>query len=354
MQERYSGDIHDFFKLNFLEFLSNGLRQKIGLNWYLVKPELIGNSEIKKNDGEKRKFLTLQEFIKINPDLIYCSISGYGQSGPYQEKKVYDPLIQGTVGIPNAQSDKFPELIRTIIYDKLTGLTSAQAISAALFQRERGEGGQYLPISMMESALYYNWPDLMINHTFEEGGVSLGELADLFEVYETSDGAVVIIIIAADEVFINFCSLFELNLHEHEKYSNLASRLIHRKELTDEINAVTRKYSTSDLVIIMDKAGISASICNQLEDVHQDPQVIDQGSIVTIDHPDLGKMRMPKPPVNFKGQGIFPRSLAPILGHDNNEVLSSIGVEDDTIRRMEEREQQNRELLAALMPTNQE
>ncbi len=302
----------------------------------------------------KKLGIDYETLVKINPDLIYCSISGYGQSGPYQEKKVYDPLIQGTVGIPNAQSDKFPELIRTIIYDKVTGLTSAQAISAALFQRERGEGGQYLPISMMESALYYNWPDLMINHTFEEGGVSLGELADLFEVYETSDGAVVIIIIAADEVFINFCSLFELNLHEHEKYSNLASRLIHRKELTDEINAVTRKYSTSDLVSIMDKAGISASICNQLEDVHQDPQVIDQGSIVTIDHPDLGKMRMPKPPVNFKGQGIFPRSLAPILGHDNNEVLSSIGVEDDTIRRMEEREQQNRELLAALMPTNQE
>ena len=67
----------------------------------------------------------------------------------------------------------------------------------------------------------------------------------IFEVYETSDGAVVIIIIAADE-FYKFCSLFELNLHEHEKYSNLASRLIHRKELTDEINAVTRKYSTSD------------------------------------------------------------------------------------------------------------
>ena len=302
----------------------------------------------------KKLGIDYETLAKINPDLIYCSISGYGQSGPYQEKKVYDPLIQGTVGIPNAQSDQFPELIRTIIYDKVTGLTSAQAISAALFQRERGEGGQYLPISMMESALYYNWPDLMINHTFEEGGVSLGELADLFEVYETSDGAIVIIIIAADEVFINFCSLFELKLHEHEKYNNLASRLIHRKELTDEINAITRKYLTSDLVSIMDKAGISASICNQLEDVHQDPQVIDQGSIVTIDHPDLGKMRMPKPPVNFKGQGVFPRSLAPILGHDNKEVLSSIGVDDDTIRRMEEREQQNRELLAALMPTNQE
>ena len=106
---------------------------------------------------------------QIKPDLIYCSISGYGQSGPYKEKKVYDPLIQGTVGIPNAQSSNSPELIRTIIYDKVTGMTSAQAISAALFQRERGEGGQYLPISMLEAALYYNWPDIMMNHTFEEG-----------------------------------------------------------------------------------------------------------------------------------------------------------------------------------------
>jgi hypothetical protein len=70
MQDRYSGDIHDFFKLNFLEFMSHGLKEKIGLNWYLVKPELIGSSELKKKDGEKRKFLTSHEFIKINPDLI--------------------------------------------------------------------------------------------------------------------------------------------------------------------------------------------------------------------------------------------------------------------------------------------
>ena len=70
MQERYSGDIHDFFKLNFLQFMSHGLKEKIGLNCYLVKPELLGNSEVKKNDGEKRNFLSSQEFIKINPDLI--------------------------------------------------------------------------------------------------------------------------------------------------------------------------------------------------------------------------------------------------------------------------------------------
>ena len=102
----------------------------------------------------------------------------------------------------------------------------------------------------------------------------------------------------------------------------------------------------------MDKEEISASVCNQLDEVHTDPQVVDQGSIALIEHPELGTMRMPKPPANFKGQDVFPRSLAPVLGHDNREVLSSIGVEGDTIDRMEERERQNRELLASLMPTN--
>ena len=296
----------------------------------------------------KKLGIDYETLSKIKPDLIYCSISGYGQSGPYKEKKVYDPLIQGTVGIPHAQSGKFPELIRTIIYDKVTGLTSAQAISAALYQKANGEGGQYLPISMLESALYYNWPDIMMNHTFEEGGINLGELADLFEVYETKDGGVVLIIIANDEVFTKFCSVFDLNLYQEEKYNNLVSRIINKEELTKEINKVTSKISSKELEQMMDVEGISASICNELNEVHLDPQVIDQKSIAEIEHPDLGIMRMSKPPANLKGQGIFPRSLAPVLGHDNRTLLEELGIENDIIERMEQREQQNRILIETM------
>ena len=302
----------------------------------------------------KKLGIDYESLSKINPDLIYCSISGYGQSGPYKEKKVYDPLIQGTVGIPLAQNNQSPELIRTIIYDKVTGLTSAQAISAALYQKAIGEGGQYLPISMMESALYYNWPDLMMNYTFDEGGVNIGELADLFEVYETNDGGVVLIIIANDEVFTKFCTVFDLSLHLDEKYNNLVSRIINKEELTIEINKVTRLLSSKELEDKMDREGISASICNELNEVYKDPQVVEQGSIAEINHPELGIMRMPKPPANLKGQSSFPRSLAPILGYDNREVLSSINIDDDTIQRMEDREKQNREMLASLMQANEE
>ena len=302
----------------------------------------------------KKLGIDYESLSKINPDLIYCSISGYGQSGPYKEKKVYDPLIQGTVGIPLAQNNQSPELIRTIIYDKVTGLTSAQAISAALYQKAIGEGGQYLPISMMESALYYNWPDLMMNYTFDEGGVNIGELADLFEVYETNDGGVVLIIIANDEVFTKFCTVFDLSLHLDQKYNNLVSRIINKEELTIEINKVTRSLSSKELEDKMDHEGISASICNELNEVYKDPQVVEQSSISEIDHPELGIMRMPKPPANLKGQSSFPRSLAPILGYDNREVLSSINIDDDTIQRMEDREKQNREMLASLMQANEE
>ena len=103
------------------------------------------------------------------------------------------------------------------------------------------------------------------------------------------------------------------------------------------------------------KPGVRCSdICNELNEVHLDPQVIDQGSIVDIDHPDLGIMRMPKPPANLKGQGTFPRSLAPILGFHNREVLSGIDIDNDTIERMEEREKQNRDMLATLMQAAEE
>ena len=302
----------------------------------------------------KKLGIDYESLRKINPNIIYASISGYGQSGPYQNRKVYDPLIQGTVGIPFAQNNDTPKLLKTIIYDKVTGLTAAQAITAALLQREREGVGQYLPISMMESALYYNWPDLMINHTFDEGGLNIGELADLFEVYEAKDGSVIMILIPTDEVFNKFCEVFNIELNKDEKFNNTLARLINKEDLTTEINKVTKEFTAKDLVAKMDAEEVPASICNKLEDVYRDEQVLDQGSIVEIEHPELGKMRMPKPPVKFIGQAEFPRSLAPILGADTREVLVDLGIEEEVIGKLEEREEQNRILLESFNPISTE
>jgi crotonobetainyl-CoA:carnitine CoA-transferase CaiB-like acyl-CoA transferase len=117
---------------------------------------------------------------------------------------------------------------------------------------------------------------------------------------------------------------------------------LNKESLTAEINKITKQFSSKELEVKMDFEGISSSICNELNEVHKDPQVIQQNSIVTIEHPELGKMRMPVPAAKLKGQKEFPRSLAPVLGFDNRQVLSELEIEDDIITRMEEREKQNR------------
>ena len=107
----------------------------------------------------------------LNPDLIYTSINGMGEVGPLAEQKVYDYVIQGISGLLNAHlsSERIDQLqmVRTIIYDKVTALTAAQGITAALLARERGAGGQHVKLSMLDAALYFNWPDLMWNFSFK-------------------------------------------------------------------------------------------------------------------------------------------------------------------------------------------
>lgn len=287
-----------------------------------------------------------ESVIELNPEIIYCSISGYGQSGPYKERKVYDPLIQATTGTAAAQNPENPEMFRTIVFDKVTALTAAQSLTSALLQKERTGKGQYLPISMMDSALYYSWPDMMMNQTFLEGGDSIGELADYFSAYKTKDGFITIILIPTDEVFGGFCEYFQIKLHQDERFIDAASRVKNKTELTIEINKTTQKFSTDELISLMDELGVPASVVNQLEDIHKDPQVIQQGSLVEVEHPTAGTMRMPKPPFTFRNQDVFPKTQATVLGADTREVLEELEIEQAHIERLEEREKQNRELLA--------
>mgnify|MGYP006131597069 FL=1 len=287
-----------------------------------------------------------ESVVELNPEIIYCSISGYGQSGPYKERKVYDPLIQATTGTSAAQNPENPEMFRTIVFDKVTALTAAQSLTSALLQKERTGKGQYLPISMMDSALYYSWPDMMMNQTFLEGGDSIGELADYFSAYKTKDGFITIILIPTDEVFGGFCEYFQIKLHQDERFIDAASRVKNKTELTIEINKTTQKFSTEELISLMDELGVPASVVNQLEDIHKDPQVIQQGSLIEVEHPIAGTMRMPKPPFTFRNQDVFPKTQATVLGADTREVLEELEIEQAHIERLEEREKQNRELLA--------
>ena len=118
-----------------------------------------------------RMGFSYEEVKEINPDIVYVSISGFGQDGPYANQRVYDAIIQATSGFADTQTDPEsgkPNLIKTLVCDKVTALTVSQAITSALFARANGQGGQHLKVNMLDASVAFLWPDAMYNHTFLE------------------------------------------------------------------------------------------------------------------------------------------------------------------------------------------
>lgn len=232
--------------------------------------------------------LGYEDLKVLNPELIYASISGMGEVGPYAEQRVFDYVIQGMSGVVDAQSEEKPAMVRSIIYDKVTALIAAQGITAALFARANGAGGQLVKLSMLDAGIYFNWPDLMWNYSFEGEDVSYaGELADMYEISKTADGAIV----------------------------------------SHRLGADTSGYSTEELVEILAANEIAVARVNSRADVMTDPQVQATGVLEAIDHPQGGRMRQPRPPVQFEGTPNAHRYTSPGVGEHTVEVLSELGLE---------------------------
>jgi len=282
----------------------------------------------------------------LRPELIYVSISGYGQTGPYSNRRVYDPLIQASSGTAAEQSKSRPTNVRTVMFDKVTGFTAAQAITAALLQRVKTGFGQYIPISMLASALYYQWPDFMWSHTLLGEGVNhAGELADYFQVYKAKDGYVAVILVS-DEHFRILCELFGSELIDDPRFSSFPSRIINADELRSALDAVFSEALVDDICKQLDVNNVPCSRVNTLEDIHRDEQVIHEEALVEIDHPVAGPMRFASTPFQFTGQGNFLKSHAATLGEHNREILLELDVPEMEIKKAEERERLNREKMA--------
>jgi len=138
---------------------------------------------------------------KINPELIYASISGVGAEGPYSGRRVYDPVIQAYAGFASAQTaNGEPGLIKMMICDKVTSLTMAQAITAALYDRKNTGKGQHVEVSMLEASLYFIWPDRMLDQSFvDQPDFEGGDLTALYRAAPTQDGHITFMTLQLDE-----------------------------------------------------------------------------------------------------------------------------------------------------------
>lgn len=285
-----------------------------------------------------RAGLGFEALHKINPQLIYVSISGFGLTGPAVHQRVYDTVIQGVSGIATAQGKNGePALVKSIVSDKVAGLTAAQAISSALFARERGTiGGHHVELSMLDASLAFLWPDNFWNHGFvgDDGVTKKPLISDFYRLLETSDGHTTLLVVG-DEEFDGACQAFEIpHVRTNPKFQTLGDRFVHYDEMFTEFEKAAKNFSTDEIVKRMDAGGVPCAKVNTLDDVFDDPRVTHRDSIVEYDHPDGGRLRQARPPAIFDGEACPIELPSPGLGEHTEEILRSIGLDDEKIEAM--------------------
>lgn len=282
----------------------------------------------------ERMGIGYEQLKKINPDIVYVSISGFGDSGPYANKRVYDPIVQAIAGFTDVQADPKtgkPEIVRNILIDKLTSLTACQAITAGLLAKALGKGGQHIRLSMLDASLQFLWPDAMANYIYPgEDSEGRPNLSDLYRVFSTKDGFISSIV-SFDTEWQGFCrAMKRMDIIEDEKFATVAARGINAMEVWDIMEAEYLKYHSAELLALLDGEDVPCGVVNRRKDLHLDPQIIQQKSLLEIVHPRAGAMmRSPRAAAQF-GTGPWEVARhAPMLGEHTDEVLREVLAMDD-------------------------
>jgi crotonobetainyl-CoA:carnitine CoA-transferase CaiB-like acyl-CoA transferase len=271
------------------------------------------------------------------PRLIYVSIDGVGDTGPYATKRVYDPLIQALSGMADVQSDPMtgrPRMIRTIIADKTTAVFSAQAITAALYRREKTGLGDEIKISMLDSMLAHIWPEGMMQYTVK-GSEDLITDPNLRPdlIFQTLDGYITVGTISNAE-WAGFCRATErVDLESDPRFNNPTVRSINGADRIGLMGELLLSRSTADWLSRLDAEDVPCAPVLRRNQVIDNEQVVARNLISEFDQPTVGRIRQPRPPARFEscntsGQSFSP---APQIGEHSETILSGLGVSDGEI-----------------------
>jgi crotonobetainyl-CoA:carnitine CoA-transferase CaiB-like acyl-CoA transferase len=265
----------------------------------------------------------------VSPRIVYVSISGFGEIGPYAEKPAYDPVIQGFSGLATVQagSDEVrPRLLRTILPDKLTAITASQAITAALLARERTGEGQHVRLSMLEAVLAFLWASDMSGQTFVGDEPERQEAASAFDlIYETADGYMTVAALT-DRQWAGLARVAERpEWLQDERFKTPALRqenIDARLQVTQE---ALLERPAADWLERLTSAGVPCGPVLTRNQVIRHPQVAALGLVIETEHPRAGRLRQTRAAARFSHTPSEIRRGAPALGEHTQEVLAELG-----------------------------
>ncbi len=276
---------------------------------------------------------------EINPKLVYVSICGFGETGPYAHKRVYDPIIQGMSGLAEIQGGVKgpPRLMRVIVPDKVTALTAAQSITAALLARERNGLGQHIRVSMLDAVIAFAWPEGMAYHTYIADGRPRPKPIDRRDlVFETVDGYMIASTVAHRE-WQGFCRAVDKpEWLADERFQDTAGLVANAKIRLEMMAEVLKTRSTDEWLEALDREDVPCGPVMRRDQLHENPQVIANQILVEDEHPVVGRMRQPRPAEQMDGTPSTIRGPAPTLGQHTSEVLAEIGLSKAEIDRLRE------------------
>ncbi len=269
------------------------------------------------------------------PAILYVSISGFGETGPYAAKPVYDPLVQALSGLTTVQAgtdSARPRLVRTILPDKLTGMTAAQAITAGLVARARTGKGQHIRLSMLDSVIAFLWSSDMAGQTFV-GDAAPQEQAQSFIdlIYQTADGYISVAV-QSDREWAGLTRALERPAWLADaRFETPAGRHRHidaRLALTQEV-LLTR--GSAEWLARLEAADVPCVPVLKRREVINHPQVLESGILVESDHPKAGRLRQARPAARFSETPATRHEGAPGLGQHSAALLAELGYPESEI-----------------------